>query len=94
MLWGEEHAQETDPGIPRPDHPLVTEDRIRFPVEAWTWLEYLRDFDFATGTRLHGNVAALLAGVPAVLLAHDSRTLEPRGVPRPALPPSTRPCRR
>jgi hypothetical protein len=77
MLWGEEHAQETDPGIPlRPDHPLVTEDRIRFPVEAWTWLEYLKDFDFATGTRLHGNVAALLAGVPAVLLAHDSRTLE------------------
>ena len=38
MLWGEEHAQETDPGIPlRPDHLLVTEDRIR-PVEAWTWL--------------------------------------------------------
>ena len=31
---------------------------------------------FAYGTRFHGNVAALLGGTPAHLLAHDSRTLE------------------
>jgi len=32
--------------------------------------------DFVAGTRLHGVIAALLAGTPAVLLTHDSRTRE------------------
>ena len=37
---------------------------------------YLREVDFSFGTRIHGNIAALMAGTPAVVLAHDSRTLE------------------
>ena len=28
------------------------------------------------GTRIHGNIAALIAGTPAFVLAHDARTLE------------------
>ena len=32
--------------------------------------------DFSFGTRIHGNIAALLAGTPAVVIAHDTRTLE------------------
>jgi hypothetical protein len=32
--------------------------------------------DFSFGTRIHGNIAALLAGTPAVVVAHDTRTLE------------------
>ncbi len=77
MLWGEAPPRETDPALPlHPDHPLVREDRVRFPVETWSWLTYLAGFDYAVGTRLHGCVAALLAGTPATLLAHDSRTLE------------------
>jgi hypothetical protein len=28
------------------------------------------------GTRLHGSVAAILGGTPALMVAHDSRTLE------------------
>jgi hypothetical protein len=28
------------------------------------------------GSRIHGNISALLAGVPAVVIVHDSRTLE------------------
>jgi hypothetical protein len=40
------------------------------------WREALEGFDFAIGTRFHGTMAALHAGVPAMLLAHDTRTLE------------------
>lgn len=57
-------------------HPLFRQDRVRFFIDAWPWIDYLRDFDFAFGTRIHGNIAALLAGTPAYVLAHDSRTLE------------------
>lgn len=39
-------------------------------------IEYFKGKDFSVGTRLHGTVAALIAGVPAVLVTHDSRTVE------------------
>ncbi|MFE9927072.1 hypothetical protein ACFYQA_37790 [Streptomyces sp. NPDC005774] len=34
------------------------------------------NYDFALRTRIHGNIAALVAGTPAFVFAHDSRTLE------------------
>lgn len=40
------------------------------------WFEWINEYDFSVGTRFHGNVAALLNGVPAVVLTHDSRTKE------------------
>lgn len=58
------------------DHPLIREDRVRFFLDPRTWFEHLARYDFSFGTRIHGTIAALLAGTPAVLLAHDSRTLE------------------
>lgn len=65
------------PGMPvRPDHPLYRQGRIRYFVDPWPWIAFLRGQHFAFGTRIHGTIAALLAGTPAVLLAHDSRTLE------------------
>jgi hypothetical protein len=57
-------------------HPLYQQDRMRMFLDGWTWIDYLATQDFAFGTRFHGNVAALLAGVPAMLLTHDSRTAE------------------
>ncbi|MGT2425477.1 polysaccharide pyruvyl transferase family protein [Amnibacterium kyonggiense] len=57
-------------------HPLVRDGRTSFFVDPEPWLRYLAGFDFSFGTRIHGNVAALLAGTPAMVLAHDSRTLE------------------
>jgi hypothetical protein len=40
------------------------------------WFEWIKGFDFSFGTRFHGNMAALLNGVPAVVITHDSRTRE------------------
>lgn len=43
---------------------------------ASAWMDYLRKFDFVVGTRIHGVMLALQVGVPALCLAHDSRTEE------------------
>lgn len=40
------------------------------------WIDFYRDFDFVIGARIHGVVLALQAGVPALCVAHDSRTRE------------------
>lgn len=75
LLWGQEF--DAPPGMPGTlDHYLCRDDRIRVFVDPVPWIDFLAGQDFACGTRIHGNVAALLAGRPALTLAHDSRTLE------------------
>lgn len=78
MLTGEFQSPYDPPeGTPTSlDHPLIRENRVRFCLDPSTWMDYLSTFDFSFGTRVHGTIAALLAGTPALLLAHDSRTLE------------------
>jgi hypothetical protein len=48
--------------------------KVFFSTEEW--FSWIKDYDFSIGSRFHGNVAALLNGVPAVVLTHDSRTKE------------------
>lgn len=77
MVWGENRSHPKNRWNPTHiDHPLYTEDRMRFPLDPRTWVEYLSDFDFVFGSRIHGSIAGILAGVPTMLLVHDSRTLE------------------
>jgi hypothetical protein len=59
-----------------PAHALFRERRTRFYTDPWPWIADLRTMDYVFGTRIHGTIAALLAGTPATVLAHDSRTLE------------------
>jgi Polysaccharide pyruvyl transferase len=40
------------------------------------WISYMEKRSFCFGTRIHGTIAALIAGTPATLIVHDSRTLE------------------
>lgn len=57
-------------------HPLLQENRYRIFVNIPTWLEFLRDMNLSIGSKLHGNVAALLAGCPALFMPIDSRMRE------------------
>jgi hypothetical protein len=59
-----------------PDHPMYREDKARVYIDPVTWIDDLRGYDFSFGSRIHGNIAALLAGTPATVLCSDSRTLE------------------
>jgi hypothetical protein len=78
LFWGDTSAEagRVDDFPLLLSHPLFVEDKVTVPLDPKVWIEELAGYDFAYGTRIHGNVAALLAGTPSVVLAHDSRTLE------------------
>ena len=79
LLWGSNGAKVGGPDDPRPvhlDHPVFRQDKVRYFTDPWPWFRHLASVDFSFGTRIHGNIAALIAGTPAFVLAHDSRTLE------------------
>jgi hypothetical protein len=78
LYWGDTSRVSgyDDPFPLQLSHVLLRENKVRVPLDPSTWIDELRAYDFAYGTRIHGNVAALLAGTPSVVLAHDSRTLE------------------
>lgn len=40
------------------------------------WLDYMSGKSLYVGTRVHGVIASLLSGTPAILVCHDSRTEE------------------
>lgn len=66
-----------NPDLPlRPDHPAMAPGRSVFPVNVPGWMDALAQKQISFGSRIHGNIVALLAGTPAIVLAHDSRTLE------------------
>lgn len=79
LLWGSNGATISGPEDPRPvhlDHPVFRQDKVRYFTDPWPWFRHLAGAEFSFGTRIHGNIAALIAGTPAYVLAHDSRTLE------------------
>ena len=39
-----------------------------------SWLDFARTCDLSVGMRIHGNMIPLQAGVPSVVISHDSRT--------------------
>jgi hypothetical protein len=59
-----------------PNDPIFAPNTTSFYLDPHTWIRDMKSVDVAFGTRIHGNIAALLAGRPAFVLAHDSRTLE------------------
>ena len=76
LLTGRD-PKEFDPVMPtHRGHPFFKEGRVITFVDSRTWIDFLKSVRFAFGTRIHGNIAALLAGTPAVVMVHDTRTRE------------------
>ena len=58
------------------NHPLIQQDRYRMFINVKTWTEFMKGRDLSIGSKLHGNVAALVSGCPAVFLPLDGRMQE------------------
>lgn len=52
------------------------EDKVRGFVNVPTWLDFLSKATLNFGSRIHGNIAGVLAGTPSYIFASDSRILE------------------
>ncbi len=62
---------------PLSDDRFFAMDKTVCFTSAKRWISYLSEnVDFSIGTRLHGNVAAVLGGVPAFIVATDQRVEE------------------
>ena len=57
-------------------HPMYMNDRVRFPLNAPTWLDFIGKADLSFGARLHGNITAVLAGTPSIIIPKDARMRE------------------
>jgi hypothetical protein len=58
------------------DKVVDPQTRTAIPLDLPSWLRLLEQRDLTVGTRIHGNIASLLAGTAALVLAHDARTRE------------------
>jgi len=56
--------------------PTYMNNRVRFFLNAPTWLDFMRQADLSFGARLHGNITATIAGTPSILLPKDARMRE------------------
>lgn len=50
--------------------------KTRYFCDVETWAAYIRTQNLSIGSRFHGNLIALINGTPALMVVHDSRTME------------------
>ncbi len=51
-------------------------ENTRYFCDEPAWSTYIKTQDISIGTRFHGNLIALINGIPALTIVHDSRTME------------------
>lgn len=56
--------------------PIYTEGKGVCFSNAQSWIQFLSERDFSFGSRIHGNIAAILAGTPAYIIVSDARIKE------------------
>lgn len=82
-----------DPALSDDAFELYLRRRGRTFFNVAEWAEFIRTKTLSIGSRFHGNVMAMTNGIPAILIAHDTRTEEmaehiglPRFKPVPGKP--------
>lgn len=57
---------------------MLVKNRVKLFPDMENWRNYIRKkgFQFSFGSRIHGNIMPILAGIPAVVYACDARTRE------------------
>ena len=58
------------------DHPFYTEHDALFHNNPLSWIEFQGTRDMSFGSRVHGNITAVLAGTPAVFMPQAARVRE------------------
>lgn len=58
------------------DHEIYRNDHAMSFINVPSWLSYLSQKDFSFGSRVHGNIAAILSGTPCFILVSDARIRE------------------
>ena len=58
------------------DNAAVQAGRVIGFTDVPSWLDFLSKKDLSFGTRIHGNIAGVLAGAPTFIVAPDTRVLE------------------
>lgn len=59
-----------------PEHFILKQHRARFMANEAAIINMLKSFDFSIGSRIHQAIVSLLAGTPAIVIAHSTRVLE------------------
>ena len=62
--------------IGRQDGQAYLENRVRGFFTAASWLGFLQERDMNIGTRIHGSIAGVLAGLPVFVIPPDTRVME------------------
>ncbi len=57
-------------------HDVFVTGKAKSFINVKEWLSYMADRDFSFGSRIHGNIAAIMAGTPAYVLVSDARIKE------------------
>lgn len=57
-------------------HFMMRQGRCRICPNTMNWINMLSTFDFCIGSRIHGCIASILAGIPTLLVAIDDRQIE------------------
>ncbi|WP_313427544.1 polysaccharide pyruvyl transferase family protein [Siminovitchia terrae] len=58
------------------DSLVYKQGKVKYFLNAPTWIEHMKNVDLSIGTRLHGNVAPTLAGTPSITIPIDARMRE------------------
>lgn len=58
------------------DDEVFRENRVKAFLQAKQWMDFLSTADLSIGSRMHGNIAAILAGTPSIIIPHGTRMKE------------------